>query len=391
MEKILQSEISYSLLNTAIATVILLLTFGLFRIFFPWLIRQVERLHGTRIRSLKFHNFEIISSHSITSGLCGVLKVLHLFGTLFLLYFYLTLVLSFFPETQELSQNMIHYILDPLKEVGSTFLAYIPKAIYICVIFLVIRYVLKVIRMFFDRIEKGFLKIEGFHSDWARPTYNLVRILVFAFTLIIIFPHLPGSSSPAFQGISVFLGLLISLGSGSAVSNLVSGIVITYMRPFQVGDRVKVGETIGDVLEKNLLVTRVRTIKNIEVTIPNSMVLNSHVMNYSAEAEEKGLILNPRLSLGYEVDWRQIHSLLLKAADRTEGVLKDPKPFIFQTALNSYTVEYELNAYTRLANEFDNVYSDLFQNIHDIFNEAQVEIMSPAIVALRDGNQTKFF
>lgn len=385
MSTLFGSELSSAVINTGIATIILIVALSLMSWFFPWLQKKIQSLPHSQLPALKIHNFEIITAHTLTNGICSLLKALRLIVTALGLYFYLSLVLGFFPDTQHLSENMLHYILDPLKEVLKTVVDYIPKAIYVIVICLVMRYILKVIRLFFLRIEAGYLKLEGFHAEWAQPTYNLVRILVFAFTLIIIFPHLPGSSSPAFQGVSVFLGLLISLGSSSAISNMVAGLVITYMRPFQVGDRVKLGTTVGDVVEKNLLITRIRTIKNVDVTIPNSNVLNSHIINFSAVADTKGLILNPRITIGYDVNWRKVHELLLGAASRTEGVLKDPKPFIFQTALDNSYVEYELNAYTRLANNFDDVYSDLYRNIQDLFNEAQVEIMSPTYHALRDG------
>ncbi|WP_410468748.1 mechanosensitive ion channel family protein [Bdellovibrio bacteriovorus] len=168
---------------------------------------------------------------------------------------------------------------------------------------------------------------------------------------------------------------------------MVAGLVITYMRPFQIGDRVKVGPTIGDVVEKNLLVTRIRTIKNVDITIPNSNILSSHIMNYSAVADSQGLILNPRITIGYEVNWRQVHQLMKDAAARTEGLMKDSKPFIFQTDLGNSYVEYELNVYTHLANKFDDIYSDLRKNLQDCFNEAKVEIMSPTYHSLRDGNE----
>lgn len=382
----LDPSLSSALVQTGIATAILIAALSFLGFTFPWLQQKILSLRHGVIRPLKFHNFEVISADSMITSAVRFLGGLRVIGTLMVIYFYLSAVLGFFPETHDLSENMLSYILDPLRDVLKTILNYIPKAIYVIVILMVVRYVLKIIRLFFMRIENGHLEINGFHADWAKPTFNLVRILVFCFTLIIIFPHLPGSNSPAFQGISVFLGLLISIGSGSAVSNLVSGIVITYMRPFQVGDRVKIGETIGDILEKTLLVTRIRTIKNVEVTIPNSMVLNSHTMNYSAEAKNQGLILNSRITIGYDVKWDRVHRLLLDAAARTEGLLKEPKPFIFQTSLGNSFVEYEINAYTRLANKFDDIYSDLRRNVQDCFNEAQIEIMSPTYHALRDGS-----
>lgn len=387
MSTLFESDLSYALLKSGIATAILLISLAIFGWLFPWIQNKVVTLSQGKIRPLKFHNFEFVSAQAVVTGICSLIGFLKIAGTFLLIYIYLSLVLGFFPETQHISENMLVYVLAPLGEVLTTFLNYIPKAIYIFVIVLVTKYVLKVVRLFFNRIENGFLKIDGFHPEWASPTYKLARLFILAFTLIIVFPHLPGSSSPAFQGVSVFLGLLISLGSSSAISNLVAGLVITYMRPFKIGDRVMIGGTVGDVVEKNLLVTRIRTIKNVDVTIPNSNVLNSHMTNYSSVADTNGLILNPRITIGYDVNWRTVHKLLLEAANRTDGLLKENKPFIFQTDLNNSYVEYELNVYTRKANNFDDIYSELRKNIQDCFNEANVEIMSPTYHSLRDGNQ----
>lgn len=215
-----------------------------------------------------------------------------------------------------------------------------------------------------------------------------MRVLVLAFALVMAFPYIPGSSSPAFQGISVFLGILLSLGSSSAISNMVAGIVLTYMRPFRVGNRVKIADTMGDALEKTLLVTRVRTIKNVDVTIPNAMVLSSHIINYSAAAETSGLILHTTVTVGYEIPWPRVHSVLKAAAAKTERLQRSPEPFILQTALNDSTVAYELNVHTKHPNEMAVIYSDLHRNIHDAFNEAGLELMSPRYVNVRDGNES---
>lgn len=380
----LQNEFYNSLLLTGSITLSLLISLYLMSVIFPWAHAKID--NSKSIQPIRIKNHEMVSAQSITTGIKRFLKGLRYFGTLCLLYFYLSLVLGFFKETEAISDNMLAYILDPVQELSVTFINYIPKAIYILIVAFIVRYSLKAIRLFFNRVEYGQIKFDGFHQDWATPTYNLVRILVFAFTLILLFPHLPGSSSPAFQGISVFLGLLISLGSGSAVSNLVSGIVITYMRPFQVGDRVKIGDTTGDIKEKNLLVTRVRTIKNIDITIPNSMILNTHIMNYSSAAKDNSLIINIRILIDYQIHWALIHELLLKSAAKTKGILKEPKPFIFQTALKTSSVEYELNAYIRDAHIYDDIFSDLNKNILECFAEGKVELVSPSLVSLKDGN-----
>ncbi|MDH5275865.1 MAG: mechanosensitive ion channel family protein, partial [Gammaproteobacteria bacterium] len=209
-----------------------------------------------------------------------------------------------------------------------------------------------------------------------------------ALTAVVIFPYLPGSGSPAFQGVSIFLGVLFSLGSTSAIANVVAGLVLTYMRPFRNGDRVKIADTVGDVLERDLLVVRVRTIKNVDVTIPNSMVLSNHIINFSACARDPGLILHSSVTIGYDAPWRQVHDLLTAAASRTPGIEKEPAPFVLQTALDDFYVRYELNATTSTPNRMAEIYSELHANIQDAFNEAGVEIMSPHYVAARDGSQS---
>ena len=236
------------------------------------------------------------------------------------------------------------------------------------------------------RVEKGTITLSGFYPEWAIPTYQLVRILVIALALVLAFPYLPGSSSPAFQGVSIFIGLLFSLGSTSVVANIVSGVVLTYTRAFRVGDRVRIADTVGDVIEKGLLVTRMRTIKNVEITIPNGMVMGSHIINYSIVSQEHGLILNTTVTLGYDIPWRLIHETLIKAAQATNGILAEPHPFVLQTGLDDFYVSYELNAYTNQPNIMAVIYSELHQNIQDFCNEAGIEILSPHYGALRDGN-----
>jgi small-conductance mechanosensitive channel len=214
-----------------------------------------------------------------------------------------------------------------------------------------------------------------------------VRFLILAFTAVVVFPYLPGSHSPAFQGISIFLGLLFSLGSTSAIANVVAGSVLTYTRAFQLGDRVQIGETIGDVVEKSLLVTRIRTIKNVDISIPNAMVLGSHIINFSSAAEGAGLILHTSVTIGYDAPWRTVHKLLVDAALGCDHILKTPEPFVLQTSLNDFYVSYEINAYTDKPEAMASTYSAMHQNIQDKFYEAGVEIMSPHYSSLRDGNK----
>jgi small-conductance mechanosensitive channel len=284
--------------------------------------------------------------------------------------------------------NVLNSIFQSFSKSWQGFIAYLPSLLNLVVIIVITYYSLKLIRFLFGEIQKGTITLSGFYPEWAMPTYELVRFMVIALALVLAFPYLPGSSSPAFQGISVFIGLLFSLGSTSVVSNIVSGVVLTYTRAFSLGDRVKIADTVGDVIEKGLLVTRVRTIKNVVITIPNGMVLGSHIINYSAVSREHGLILNTTVTLGYDISWRLIHETLIKAAQATPGILAEPRPFVFQTSLDDFYVSYELNAYTDQPNQMAVTYSELHQNIQDFCNKAGIEILSPHYGALRDGNQS---
>ena len=300
--------------------------------------------------------------------------------------FVVSYVLGLFPQTAGISTTLLDYLGRTFGRVGTAVVDYLPSGGFVIIAALLTRYVLRILRFVMDAVENGDLTIRGLHPEMAKPTYQLVRMLTLLFALVVVFPFLPGGKSEAFKGVSIFLGLLLSLGSSSAVSNVLAGLVLTYMRPFHSGDRVKIADTTGDIIEKTLLVTRLRTIKNVEVVIPNSAILNSQILNYSALARTRGLIMNTSVTIGYDVPWRTVHGLLIHAALGTEGILADPLPFVLETALNDSYVTYELNAYTDRANDIQNIYSHLHEAIQDSFNEAAVEIMSPSFYALRDGN-----
>jgi small-conductance mechanosensitive channel len=301
---------------------------------------------------------------------------------------YATLVLGFFPSTKYTSYRISSWLLSELAGFGKVVIGYIPNLILLLFICLATYYLIKLNEYIFGEVRDQKVVIRGFYPDWAEPTAKLVRVLILAAGAIVAFPYLPGSESPAFKGISVFLGVLLSLGSTSAVAHAVAGTILTYMRAFQVGDFVRIGNDVGEVLEKTLLVTRILTQKNEIVTIPNGTVLGGVVVNYSGEARHKGVIFHTTVTIGYNAPWRQVHELLISAALATDDVLHDSPPFVLQTALNDFYVAYELNAYTAKPKNMQHIYSVLHQNIQDKFNEAGVEINSPHYTSLRDGNQT---
>lgn len=296
-------------------------------------------------------------------------------------------LLRVFPKTQGVSSVVFGYILNPLLSVWKSFLMFVPNIIIIAVIVVITNYIMDFARFFFEQIERENLKFTSFHKDVAMPTYKIVRFLIFVFSIILIFPYLPGANSPAFKGISVVLGVLFSFGSSTFVTNVIAGVMLTYMRPFKIGDRVRIADTVGDVVEKNMLVTRIRTIKNIHVAVPNALILGAHITNFSFMAKDVPVILHTTITIGYDVPWKTVHDLMISAARKTPGILQTPEPFVLQTKLLDFYVEYEINAYTMDVKSMASLYSMLHENIQLEFNAANVEITSPHFRMLRDDKE----
>jgi small-conductance mechanosensitive channel len=348
--------------------------------------RYLLNKRGKWFSGVKIRNYELIDQDRQTTAVLFLLKVVRYAIILLLLYLSLPLLFSIFPPTRRIGEALFGYILTPVKKIGTSLIQYIPELITIIVIVFITRYLLKFIKYLSREVESGKLNIPGFFPDWARPTYNIVRVLIMAFMFVVIFPYLPGSDSPVFKGVSVFLGIVFSLGSSSVIGNMVAGLVITYMRPFKIGDRIKIGEILGDVTEKTPFVTRLRTPKKEIITIPNSSILASSVVNFSTSAGQDGIILFTSVTIGYDAPWRQVHQLLIDAAMKTAQIDHDPVPFVLQTSLDDFYVTYQLNAHTHQPDRQPAIYSELHQHIQDGFNEAGVEIMSPHFRSTRDGN-----
>lgn len=339
--------------------------------------KAIEVWASSRKVLIHIQSLELIRSERFGPALVMTAKLIRLAIVLVLTYACLHAALSSFPWTRPFAGRLISYVLIPLKTMGGAVLSEIPNLIYLSVIIAITFYVSKVMRLFFAEIERGGIVFEGFYPEWAQPTYKICRLLVVAFAAVVSFPYIPGSNSPAFKGVSVFLGVLFSLGSSSAIANVIAGYMLIYRRVFKVGDRVKIGDFVGDVVATRLQVVHLRTVKNEEITVPSSTIVNSHVINYSALAKEKGLILHTTVTIGYDAPWRQVEALLLLAAERTKGLLREPPPFILQTSLDDFYVSYELNVYTDVPQAMLDIYADLHRNIQDAFNEYGVQIMSP--------------
>ena len=354
---------------------------------FAWLTKRTAVLHDHWKGGIHFKQIELLSTYRIEKLALAILKILRIFIVLLCLDFFLPLILSFFPETRKLGSKIFDYVITPFATIFHTLVKYIPNLFFIFVIGVIAFYVLKVIGYVFRLIERGELKFEWFYEDWARPTYQIIRFLVIVIALISAYPYIPGSSSQAFQGVGLVLGAFISFASSSAISNIVAGVILTYTRAFRMGDRIKVGETTGDVVGKTLLATRVKTIKCEVVTIPNSLVMNAQIINFSTSADGgDGVILHTSVTIGYDVPWKQVRDLLVEAAKATKNILDKPEPFVLQTSLNDFYVSYEINAYTKEPKYMAFTYSELHKNILDKFDAAGVEIMSPHYYSMRDGN-----
>jgi small-conductance mechanosensitive channel len=373
----------YALLAT-LALVFLLLFFR--RIIFPALYSRIERWRGTRIHSIKVQKLELLSEDRFVGLLHSLLLLIRFILTVLLLYFYFPLVFSFFPWTRAYGRILFGYILTPIRTGWAAFIHYLPRLLVVLVIAFFAWLARRLARFVFRELSRGTLSLTGFYAEWAMPTLKIVQVLIIIFAVVVAFPYLPGSESPAFKGVSIFLGVLLSLGSSSAVSNMVAGIVLTYTRAFNIGDLVQISDTTGQVTEKTLLATQIRTIKNVFVAVPNSLVLSSHVVNFSRSPQNQPLILHVTVGIGYEIPWRQVHTLLIAAASSASGILSDPAPFVLQISLQDFCASYQINAYTREPSRMSAIYSELHQNIQDEFNKAGIELMTPHYSALRDGN-----
>ncbi|MCE9476569.1 mechanosensitive ion channel family protein [Bacteroides fragilis] len=357
-----------------------------------WLFRKlkvrIQKLKDTRLKPISIQNYELLDTQRQVNLLIFLSNLLRYVIMLLQLLITVPLLFAIFPQTKGLAYQIFSYIWNPVKNILVGIVDYIPNLFAILIICFAVKYLVRLVHYLSREVEAGRLKFGGFYPDWAMPTYHIIRFLLYAFMIAMIYPYLPGAKNGVFQGISVFVGLIISLGSSTVIGNVIAGLVITYMRPFKLGDRIQLNDTTGNVIEKTPLVTRIKTPKNEVVTIPNSFIMSSHTVNYSASAREYGLIIHSEVTIGYDVPWRQVHQLLIEAALNTPGVIDDPRPFVLETSLSDWYPVYQINAYIREADKLAQIYSDLHQNIQDRFNEAGVEIMSPHYMAMRDGNES---
>ncbi|WP_108822599.1 mechanosensitive ion channel family protein [Dysgonomonas sp. Marseille-P4361] len=349
--------------------------------------RRIVWLTANKLKPVSIKDYEFLDTRKQGRVLLFFSKVLQYAVILIQLAITIPILFSIFPQTESLAMQLFTYIFNPVKMIFWKVINYFPNIFIIIVIYLCIRYLVKMVQYIAGEIESEKLKITGFYPDWAQPTYNIVRFLLYVFMIAMIYPYLPGADSGAFQGISIFVGLIVSLGSSSAIANIIAGLVITYMRPFRIGDRIKLGDTEGHVVEKTPFVTRIKTPKNEIITIPNSSIMSSNTVNYSESAKAYGLIIHTPVTYGYDVPWEKAHEVLIAAAKDTHGVMKHPAPFVLETKLDDFYVIYQINAYIKNADKLAQLYSDLHQQIQIKSNEAGLELVSPQYIEQRKARE----
>jgi len=347
-----------------------------------WVFRRFDTLIERRIKG-KLKGLESVSrsflqAEQLWGALRQGLRTSHFVLVLVGAYVYLNFVLSLYPLTRPFAKRLLSLLMDPLSAIGKAVLASVPDLAFIAVLAVVTRFLLRSIRLFFVAVAQEKIRLSGFEPEWALPTYKIARLVIIAFAVVMAYPYIPGSGSGAFKGVSLFLGVILSLGSSSFIANIIAGYTMTYRRAFKLGDRIKVDDFTGDVVEIRNLVTHLRTPKNEEVVLPNSVILNSHVVNYSGLAKKQGLILHTTVGIGYETPWRQVEAMLLMAAERTPGLLREPPPFVLAKSLGDFAVNYELNVHCDDPSSMARLYSALHLKILDVFNEYGIQIMTPA-------------
>lgn len=360
-----------------LATFILGITLWVTHFLYNFTDKKLEIIYKEKFSGIELKSFRLIKSEKLLSMLHSSVKIFWVGLGVLASVIYINFSLSLFPWTYPIAQILKAWLVMPLVKVSQGIFEAIPQLIFILILILIARFILKLIRMFFKRLNTEEIKLQTFDKEWAWPTYRLIRLLVIIFTVVLAYPHIPGSDSDAFKGVSILLGVVFSLGSSSAVANIIAGYSMIYRRAFKVGDRVKIGEYIGDVKETRLLVTYLRSLKNEEIVIPNSKILNNEVINYTTLTKSSGLIIHEDVSIGYNVAWRQVDAMLKEAVARTQGFETEPEPFVLIKKLNDVAVVYEVNAYCKDPKVMFKLKTMLKKNILDVFNEYGVEILTP--------------
>ena len=381
-----------SLIFIAVATIVVIVITIILNRIFARILTGLESWRQARVSEIRINEVELYPLKRIFQLLINTFKLLRLVALLTLFFFYVSSVLSRFTGTGRLMQSIKQELWTKLTVIGSKFLSSIPNLFIIALAIFICYVAISLVNWFFKLLERGILSLPGFYPEWALVTSRLITIFIIGFTLALIYPLLPGYESNAFKGISLFFGALISLGSHGIVADFLAGIELCYSRAFRVGDIIKIGNSMGEIVNLSLIITRFRTVNNEIVSLANTQLLNNQIINYSASARNYNapLMLYTNVSLGYDVSLTDVHQALIAAAKITPHILHKPAPFVWQTSLDDFYVSYQLNVYTEQLDLMlmNTIYSELHANILKHCDEAGIEILSPHYTALRDGNES---
>ncbi|MHC9541332.1 MAG: mechanosensitive ion channel domain-containing protein [Vulcanimicrobiota bacterium] len=353
-----------------------------------WLSRRLTAMQGKHIRPLKIHNAVILSEEKITSAISSTVSVLNAVVFIITFAFFMDYLLAHFPGTIELRTALFANSLSYVRKASYSMLLYVPKLIFLVFFIIVVKILLGLCDTVFQAIDKGAIRVRSAYVPFVSVYHKIARFVIYFFGLILIVPNLPGYDMPAFKGLSILAGLMISLGSGTFIGSIFAGLSILISRTFKVGDRIMVGSYTGDVLEMSVNTTRLRTPAKQDIIIPNSYFLQNPVTNLSSPVEDNGsTIIFTEITIGYDVHGEIVADLCVKAGEATEGVLKEPKPFVLQKNLSDFYVTYMVGVHIDNPHQYLEITSTLCRNIRRFFDEAGVEIMSPHYTSLRDGNR----
>lgn len=374
-----RSRLIASLANSAVATLIFAVLIAI-----VWRVRSwaafalTKRMHSATAK-LRVAGTELLSFASIYMVTRWMLRVLSAFLMLLMTYWWLSHVFGQFPFTRPWSEQFDGWLIDIARGIAGSIVKSLPGLLIAVVIFFVAKASVRFMSALFERIEAGRGAIGPLDADLARPTRRIIVIVIWLFAIAMAYPYLPGSNTDAFRGISILFGLMISLGGSSIFGQAASGMILMYSRALRVGEYVRIADQEGTVTEVGTFTTRLRTGLGEELVLPNSLVIASITKNYSRAVHGPGYIVDTVVTIGYDTPWRQVEAMLVEAAHRTPGVLTDPQPTVFQTSLSDFYPEYRLvcQAIPSEPRPRAEVLANLHANIQDVFNEYNVQIMSP--------------
>lgn len=321
----------------------------------------------------------------IDSAVYGLMRIVEAVFVIAAIYVWTTFTLSRFPYTQPWSHKLGRYVLDLLEQWAASTARAMPGLLAVALIFLITRWIVRAGRSFFSQVAIGRIRVSWLDPDMAGATQRIFAIIAWIFAVVVAYPYIPGSGTDAFKGISVLLGLVVSLGSTGIINQVMSGLFVVYSRALKRGEWVMVNDVEGEVLEVGLLAGKIRTVEGQEVTIPNSVLVGTSTKNFTRLGYPEGMVVSCTVTIGYDAPWRQVEGLLLLAADRTPRVRKNPKPYVLQRELSDFYVAYTLIARIENATLRIETLSALHAQIQDAFNEFGVQIMSPHYMIQPDG------